>query len=105
MRGVLSLAAAISLPFTAAGGHPFPQRNMIIYLAFCLMFATLVLQSLTMPWLIRVLRLSQTDSNNRAEHEARRVLLREAITHLSRKRSKNREQSKMFSELITVYQR
>jgi CPA1 family monovalent cation:H+ antiporter len=55
MRGVLPLAAAISLPFTRFGGGPFRQRNMIIYLAFCLMFATLVLQGLTMPWLIRVL--------------------------------------------------
>jgi NhaP-type Na+/H+ or K+/H+ antiporter len=105
MRGVLSLAAAISLPFTRFGGSPFPQRNTIIYLAFCLMFATVVVQGLTMPLLIRVLGLSETDSINREEHEARRVMLRDAITHLSRKRSKNREQSAMYSELIAVYQR
>jgi CPA1 family monovalent cation:H+ antiporter len=105
MRGVLSLAAAISLPFTRFGGSPFPQRNMIIYLAFCLMFATLVLQGLTMPWLIRVLGLCQADPSSREAQEARRILLREAITHLSRRRSKNREQSPMFSELIAVYQR
>jgi CPA1 family monovalent cation:H+ antiporter len=105
MRGVLSLAAAISLPYTRFGGSPFPQRNMIIYLAFCLMFATLVVQGLTMPWLIRVLGLCQTDPGNREEHEARRILLREAITHLSRSQSKNRDQSAMFSELIAVYQK
>jgi CPA1 family monovalent cation:H+ antiporter len=84
MRGVLSLAAAISLPYTGFGGSPFPQRNMIIYLAFCFIFATLVVQGLTMPWLIRVLGLCQTDPGNREEHDARRILLREAITHLSR---------------------
>jgi CPA1 family monovalent cation:H+ antiporter len=105
MRGVLSLAAAISLPLTRFGGRPFPQRNMIIYLTFCLMFATLVVQGLTMPWLIRVLGLSQTELSNREEHEARRILLREAITHLSRRRSKNRDESAMFGELIAVYQR
>jgi CPA1 family monovalent cation:H+ antiporter len=105
MRGVLSLAAAISLPYTRFGGTPFPQRNMIIYLTFCLMFATLVVQGLTMPWLIRVLGLSQTNPSNREEHEARRILLREAIAHLSRRRSKNRDHSAMFSELIAVYQK
>jgi CPA1 family monovalent cation:H+ antiporter len=105
MRGVLSLAAAISLPYTSFGGRAFPQRNMIIYLAFCLMFATLVVQGLTMPWLIRFFGLSQTVVNNQEEHEARRVLLREAITHLSRRRSKNRDQSAMYSELIAAYQR
>jgi CPA1 family monovalent cation:H+ antiporter len=105
MRGVLSLAAAISLPYTRFGGRPFPQRNMIIYLAFCLMFATLVVQGLTMPWLIRLLGMSQTEPGNSEEHEARRILLREAITHLSRRRSKNRDESAMFSELIAVYQR
>jgi CPA1 family monovalent cation:H+ antiporter len=105
MRGVDSLAAAISLPLTRFGGRRFPKRNMIIYLTFCLMFATLVVQGLTMPWLIRVLGLSQTELSNREEHEARRILLREAITHLSRRRSKNRDESAMFGELIAVYQR
>jgi CPA1 family monovalent cation:H+ antiporter len=105
MRGVLSLAAAISLPYTGFGGSPFPQRNMIIYLAFCFIFATLVVQGLTMPWLIRVLGLCQTDPGNREEHDARRILLREAITHLSRSQSKNRDQSAMFSELIAIYQK
>jgi CPA1 family monovalent cation:H+ antiporter len=105
MRVVLSIAAAISLPYKRFDGSPFPQRNMIIYLAFCLMFATLVVQGLTMPWLIRVLGLCQTNPSNSEEHEARRILLREAITHLSRRRSKNRDRSSMFGELIAVYQR
>ena len=49
MRGVLSLAAAVSLPFTLPDGKTFPQRSMIIYLAFCLIVATLVVQGLTSP--------------------------------------------------------
>jgi NhaP-type Na+/H+ or K+/H+ antiporter len=57
MRGVLSLAA-VSLPYTLPDGRLFPQRSMIIYLAFCLIFTTLVLQGLTMPTLIRVLGLA-----------------------------------------------
>jgi CPA1 family monovalent cation:H+ antiporter len=105
MRGVLSLAAAVSLPYALPGGGMFAQRSMIIYLAFCLIVATLVLQGLTLPWLIRSLGLSASGSINDEEQEARRVMLREALVHLDRKRSKNRDQSAMFGELIASYQR
>jgi Na+/H+ antiporter len=105
MRGVLSLAAAVSLPYTLPDGRTFPQRSMIIYLAFCLIVATLVLQGLTMPWLIRRLGLSEAEHINTEEQEARRVLLREALVHLDRKRSKDRDQSAMLGELIATYQR
>jgi monovalent cation/hydrogen antiporter len=105
MRGVLSLAAAVSLPYALPGGGMFRQRSMIIYLAFCLIVATLVLQGLTLPWLIRSLGLSTSGGTNDEEQEARRAMLREALVHLDRKRSKNRDQSAMFGELIASYQR
>jgi len=104
MRGVLSLAAAVSLPYTLPGGRMFPQRSMIIYLAFCLIVATLVVQGLTLPWLIRRLGLAETGRMNSEEQEARRVLLREALVHLDRKRTKNRDQSEMLGELMATYQ-
>ena len=104
MRGVLSLAAAVSLPYTLPDGRMFPQRSMIIYLAFCLIVATLVIQGLTLPVLIRRLGLSGPVGMKAEEQEARRVLLREALVHLYRKRSKNRDQSAMFGELIAEYQ-
>ncbi len=99
MRGVLSLGAAISLPYTLA------QRSMIIYLAFCLIFATLVIQGLTMPAVIRLLGLSGEKPSQREEQEVRRMLLRDAIAHLSRRRAERQDKSAMFSELITMYQR
>jgi CPA1 family monovalent cation:H+ antiporter len=77
---------------------------MIIYLAFCLIVTTLVVQGLTLPWLIRRLGLSEPVRVKDEEQEARRVLLREALVHLDRKRSKNRDQSAMFGELIASYQ-
>ncbi len=105
MRGVLSLAAAVSLPYALPDGRMFQQRSMIIYLAFCLIVATLVGQGLTLPWLIRRLGLSDSGHANGEEQEARRVLLREALVHLARRRSRNRDQSAMFGELIASYQR
>ena len=105
MRGVLSLAAAVSLPYVLPNGRTFPQRSMIIYLAFCLIVATLVVQGLTLPWLIRRLGLAEPGRVNLEEQEARRVLLREALVHLDRRRSKNRDLSAMFGELMASYQR
>jgi Na+/H+ antiporter len=105
MRSVLSLAAAVSLPYALPNGRTFPQRSMIVYLAFCLIVTTLVFQGLTLPWLIRKLGLSKSGRMQDEEQEARRILLREALVHLDRKRSRNREQAGMFSELIGSYQR
>jgi Na+/H+ antiporter len=105
MRGVLSLAAAVSLPYALPNGRTFPQRSMIIYLAFCLIVTTLVFQGLTLPWLIRKLGLSESGRMHDEEQEARRILLREALVHLGRKRSRRRDQAGIYSELIGSYQR
>src|SRR5207248_2484846 len=49
MRGAVSLAAALALPLTTHGGHPFAQRNLIVFLTFCVILGTLVFQGLTLP--------------------------------------------------------
>ena len=104
MRGVLSLAAAISLPFTLPGGEIFAQRSMILYLAFSLILSTLVLQGLTLPWLIRTLGLAERERVNFEEQEARHVLLREAMTHLDKARVKDRAADAIFDEIAATYQ-
>lgn len=53
MRGVVSLAAALSIPVTLSDGSAFPHRNLILYITFVVILATLVLQGLTLPWLIK----------------------------------------------------
>ena len=83
MRGVVALAAANSLPYTLSNGEPFHQRNIIIFLTFCVILVTLVLQGLSLPALMRVLRLKNEPSNGCDEGEARRILIRGAMDHLS----------------------
>ena len=53
MRGVISLAAALSLPLTVEGDAPFPGRDLILFLTFAVILATLVVQGLSLPALIR----------------------------------------------------
>ncbi|MFF9393152.1 Na+/H+ antiporter [Streptomyces griseoluteus] len=61
MRGVVSLAIAFSIPVTVHGGHPFPQRNLILFLTFTTVIGTLVIQGLSLPPLIRALRFPPRD--------------------------------------------
>ncbi|MFJ6212958.1 Na+/H+ antiporter [Streptomyces sp. NPDC092296] len=61
MRGVVSLAVAFSVPVTVEGGAPFPDRDLILFLTFAVVIGTLLLQGLSLPTLVRVLRLPQPD--------------------------------------------
>ncbi|MEJ1241538.1 Na+/H+ antiporter [Chryseolinea sp. T2] len=71
MRGVVSLAAALALPLTLDGTTPFPNRNLIIFLTICVIFATLVLQGLTLRPFIKWLKIRPDDGEHRHEEEAR----------------------------------
>src|SRR4029453_14782468 len=53
MRGVVSLAAALSVPLLISEGQPFPRRNLILFITFIVILVTLVFQGLTLPLLIR----------------------------------------------------
>ncbi|MEV7681079.1 Na+/H+ antiporter [Streptomyces sp. NPDC088341] len=61
MRGVVSLAIAFSIPLTLDDHRPFPGRNLVLFLTFTTVIGTLVVQGLTLPVLIRVLRLPGRD--------------------------------------------
>lgn len=89
MRGVIALAAAIALPQTLANGNPFPERNLIIFLAFSVIFVTLVLQGLTLPLLVRVLGLSETPGPNIEEEAARRAMVQAGLAYLEESRQKD----------------
>jgi CPA1 family monovalent cation:H+ antiporter len=71
MRGVVSLAAALSIPLTVAGGHPFPHRDLILFLTFCVILVTLVVQGLTLPLLLRGLGVAADGSEVVEEARAR----------------------------------
>jgi monovalent cation/hydrogen antiporter len=82
MRGVLALAAAISLPERLQNGAPFPQRSLLIFLTFCVILATLVFQGLTMPALIRRLGLAGLGRSRDEEAQARRQMIEAALLFL-----------------------
>lgn len=70
MRGVASVALALAIPLKTDDGAPFPARDEIIFIAFCVIIATLIAQGLTLPWLVKKLGV-------RADTDAERALERE----------------------------
>ncbi|MGH3671841.1 MAG: cation:proton antiporter, partial [Pseudonocardiaceae bacterium] len=70
MRGVVTLAAASSIPQVTDSGVPFPGRSEIIFLAFCVTIATLLLHGLTLPGMIRRLGVEGRESHHDALAEA-----------------------------------
>jgi len=76
MRGIVTLAAALALP------PRFPERDLLVLTAFAVVLGTLVLQGLTLPWLLRTLHLRDDDPVGREVHEARSAAYRAALTAL-----------------------
>jgi CPA1 family monovalent cation:H+ antiporter len=82
MRGALSLAAALALPLETDAGAAFPGRELILFLTFSVILATLVGQGLTLPFLIRVLGLEDDGSDEREDAKARIRAAEAAIARL-----------------------
>ena len=71
MRGIVSLAAALALPNGSDGRPPFPHRDLILFITFGVILATLVVQGLTLPLVIRLLRLPPDADGEDEETTAR----------------------------------
>jgi CPA1 family monovalent cation:H+ antiporter len=82
MRGAVSLAAALALPLTTDAGQPFPGRDLIVFLTFTVILATLVGQGLTLPFLIRVLGLEDDGLEEREDTKARIHVAEAALARL-----------------------
>ncbi len=84
MRGVVSLALALALPFTTASGAPFPGRPQIILLSFVVILATLMLQGLTLVPLTRLLGVGDPGAEAREEQQVRQRALHAAHAAVAR---------------------
>jgi len=89
MRGLLTLAAAISLPVALNDGSAFPQRDVLIFLTFCVILFTLVVQGLSLPFLIRKMGFAALSAGSGEEHLARTRILEAAIDEIRMLRSED----------------
>jgi len=79
LRGSVTLAAALSLPFTLPNGEAFPERDLILFLAAAAIVLTLLINGLTLPFVIRLLKL-RADGGTEREERAARLSLSQAAS-------------------------
>jgi CPA1 family monovalent cation:H+ antiporter len=83
MRGIVSLALALALPLALPNGSPFPQRAVVVVVSFAVILATLVLQGLTLPAVVKALKLKDDGADLREEREALRQASEAAVKRLT----------------------
>ena len=82
MRGAVSLAAALALPVTTDSGAPFTERPLILFITFVVILVTLVVQGLSLPLVVRLLRIEPDDGAEVEENKARKHAARAALERI-----------------------
>jgi CPA1 family monovalent cation:H+ antiporter len=104
MRGVVSLAAALAVPLALQNGSPFPGRELIVFLTFVVIVATLVFQGLSLPLLIRWLGVQDDRSMEREERDARLKANQAALAKLTELAEPNPAKAEALQRLRVEYQ-
>jgi CPA1 family monovalent cation:H+ antiporter len=103
MRGVVSLAMALSIPVFIAEGQPFPYRNLILFITFIVILVTLVFQGLTLPWVIRKVKLEDrfsTLSEQQQEAIIQKKISQSSLQFLKEKYGEEHLSNEHFQNLL-----
>lgn len=107
MRGVVSLAAALSIPVYLDNGNGFPQRNLILFITFIVILLTLLIQGLTLPYFIKKINLPAIyDPLSREEASTilRKDLAEHALHYLKTKYQDQLESNTSLQQLIQKWE-
>lgn len=104
MRGVVSLAAALSIPITLSTGEAFPHRNLILFISFTVILCTLVLQGLSLPFLIRKLDIQVKSNEREHELEIQMNLVSAVLSYIDSKYAREAETNNAFRMLKERYE-
>ena len=106
MRGVVSLASALAIPITLAGGEAFPHRNLILCITFIVILVTLVFQGLSLPLIIRWLGVEADDKEEEQKQLSLRLqLARIVVQHLETQYEHEVTSIEPFRQLKARYER
>jgi CPA1 family monovalent cation:H+ antiporter len=100
MRGAVSLAAALALPLEPA----FPDRELVIFLTFCVIVATLVGQGLSLPWIVRRLGVVAAGGADTEEAHARQAAVDAALRRLDELADEYPSHLELIDQLRSRYQ-
>jgi CPA1 family monovalent cation:H+ antiporter len=106
MRGVVSLAMALSIPVVINETQPFPYRNLILFITFIVILATLVFQGLTLPWVIRKLKPEDKNATLTEQNQEKIIQKKIALASLQfleenylEERAQNEHLNNLFARL------
>ena len=105
MRGVVSLASALAIPFSLTGGAAFPHRNLILFITFTVILFTLVLQGLSLPFLIRWLRVEVNENAEEQKLSIRLRLAGAALDYITTEYTEETQAIDAFGRLKARYER
>ena len=82
MRGVVSLASALAIPLTLDNGNAFPYRSLILFVTFIVILFTLIVQGLSLPFILRGLRPEVRENDLQQEQEIRYQMAKAVLNYL-----------------------
>lgn len=102
MRGVVSLAAALSIPLALPDGTPFPHRNLILFITFAVILITLVFQGITLPMVVKWVNMEDVDytmSEEEQDHLLRKEIAERSLALLTERYSVEIEENGYLANL------
>lgn len=106
MRGVVSLAAALSIPLLSGQQQPFPYRNLILIITFVVILITLVFQGLTLPWVIRKMKVENKDASIKEveqEMQIRKIMAEKSLAFLEQGQASSMDTNEHLKNLFAKF--
>lgn len=103
MRGVVSLAAALSIPLTLPGGEAFPHRNIILFVTFVIILITLVGQGLLLPPVLKWIKVE--DDEKRVPHEKQEAIIQQKLKQLALDKINTEYENEMTENSLVRHQK
>lgn len=104
MRGVVSLATALALPEVMENGDPFPGRSMVVFITFVVIVVTLVGQGLTLPLLIKLLKIDASAGGQEEEKQLRLLINSSALDFINEQLSKKEIDGDVLQQVRKLYE-
>jgi len=105
MRGIVSLASALAIPYMLSKDIPFPHRNLILFITFVVILCTLVLQGLSLPLLVKWMRLEVQENEEEQQLSIRLRLATAVLDHITGEYGEEATSIDAFNRLKERYER
>jgi monovalent cation/hydrogen antiporter len=105
MRGIVSLASALSIPLALPSGAEFPFRNLLVFLTYIVILATLLIPATTLPWLMRRLGIKDGGETRFDHTVARRALYQAVLRELDLLKKSSAFSDELLEKTASVFKR